>query len=75
MATIARRRPTLLAIDEAHQLGTGAGEVLLDKVPDLRGDGLPVVLILAGTPELPCHHATMGGVLLGSQCATAHRTS
>ena len=55
-----RKRPTLLAIDEAHRLGTEPGAVLLNEVQDLRGDELPVMLILAGTPDLPRHLRTMG---------------
>ncbi len=53
LARRARKRPTLLAVDEAHRLGASPGEVLLNEVQGLRGEGLPVLLILAGTPDLP----------------------
>lgn len=41
-------------------LGVEAGSVPLNAVQHLQGDGLPVTLILAGTPELPRHLGTMG---------------
>ncbi len=60
LARRARKRPTLLAVDEAHMLGAEAGRVLLNAVQHLQGDGLPVMLILAGTPDLPRHLGTIG---------------
>ena len=60
LARRARKRPTLLAIDEAHMLQSEPGAVLLNEVQDLRGDGLPVLLMVAGTPDLPRHLGTMG---------------
>lgn len=60
LAGRAGKRPTLLAVDEAHRLDTEVGAVLLNEVQELQGDDLPVMLILAGTPELPSHLRTMG---------------
>ena len=60
LARRARKRPTLLAVDEAHRLGTTPGEVLLNEVQGMRGAEAPVLLILAGTPDLPRHLSTMG---------------
>ncbi len=56
----ARKRPMLLAVDEAHRLDPNPGEVLLNEVQDLRGEDAPVLLILAGTPDLRRHLGTMG---------------
>ncbi len=55
-----RNRPTLLLIDEAHRVGADAGEALLNAVQDLQGEDEPVLLILAGTPDLPRHLGKMG---------------
>ena len=60
LARRARRRPMLLAVDEAHMLAPEPGAVLLNEVQDLRGEDLPVLLILAGTPDLPRHLRAMG---------------
>lgn len=60
LARRSRQRPTLLVLDEAHRLGLDAGEALLNAVQDLQGDGEPVMLILAGTPDLPRHLSAMG---------------
>ena len=53
LARRARKRPTLLAVDAAHMLHSGPGQTLLNEVQNLRGRGFPVMLILAGTPDLP----------------------
>ena len=55
-----RKRPFLILLDEAHMLGVQPGRSLLSTVQDLRSMGLPVLLILAGTPDLPRHLSTMG---------------
>lgn len=60
LARRARKRPTLLAVDEAHRLGVEAGAVLMNVVQQLQGDGLPLMLLLAGTPDLPRHLSSMG---------------
>ena len=61
----ARKRPTLLAVDEAHRLGAEAGAVLLNAVQDVRGEELPAMLILAGTPDLSRHLNSMGASFWG----------
>ena len=60
LARRARKRPTLVEVDEAHMLGTAVGRVLLNEVQELQGEGLPLLLMLAGTPDLPRHLGTMG---------------
>ncbi len=60
LARRARKRPTLVVVDEAHMLGTEVGRVLLNEVQVLQGEGLPLLLMLAGTPDLPRHLRTMG---------------
>ena len=55
----ARRRGLVIAIDEAHTLATDAGRALLHAVQRLGRKELPVMLILAGTPDLPRHLNTM----------------
>ena len=60
LARRARKRPTLVEVDEAHMLGTEVGGVLLNEVQELQGEGLPLLMMLAGTPELPRHLRTMG---------------
>ncbi len=60
LARKVRKRPTLVEVDEAHMLGTEVGRVLLNEVQELQGEGLPLLLMLAGTPDLPRHLSTMG---------------
>ena len=55
-----RKGPSLILVDEAHMLGIEAGQSLLGGVQALRSMELPVLLILAGTPDLPRHLRTMG---------------
>ena len=66
LARWARKRPTFLAVDEAHRLGTEAGAVLLNAVQDVRGGELPMMLVLAGTPDLPRHLSRIGASFWGS---------
>ena len=56
----ARKSPVLIAIDEAHILALEAGRALLSATQELRGLGLPVMLLLAGTPDLPRNLNSMG---------------
>ena len=56
----ARPRPLLLALDEAHQMGPGLARDVLNTVQELQSEGHPVLLILAGTPDLPRHLNAMG---------------
>ena len=44
--------PSLVIIDEAHMLGARASRLLLNASHELRGAGAPLLLVLAGTPEL-----------------------
>ncbi len=45
-------RPVILMIDEAHTLKPEVGQVLLNVSQDLRSEGNPFLLVLAGTPNL-----------------------
>lgn len=53
LAKLVRKRPLLLMLDEAHVLAADVGRELLGAVQALRTVGAPVLLILAGTPDLP----------------------
>ncbi len=61
----ARRVPLLVALDEAHQMDPILGRELLNGVQHMQGDDCPVMLMLAGTPDLPRHlnrmHASFWG--------------
>ncbi len=50
-------KPLILIIDEAHTLKPEVGKVLLNTSQDLRSEGHPFLLALAGTPNLK---ATLG---------------
>ena len=63
LARRARKRPMLIAIDEAHILALEPGRTLLNAAQELRGKGLPVMLLLAGTPDLPRNLNSMGASL------------
>ena len=60
LARTVRKGPFLILIDEAHMLGVEPGRSLLNTVQECRSMDLPVLLILAGTPDLPGHLRTMG---------------
>ena len=60
LARAVRKGPQLILIDEAHMLGTEPGQSLLNTVQSFQRRGLPVLLILAGTPDLPRHLGAMG---------------
>ncbi len=60
LARTARRRPLLVALDEAHKMDPGPGRDLLNAVQHVQGEGRPVMLALAGTPDLPRHLNAMG---------------
>ena len=47
--------PLLIAVDEAHELELEVGGVLFDLVQNARTAGLPVLLMMAGTPALQDH--------------------
>ena len=52
LASRPARAPSLVIIDEAHMLGAQASRLLLNASHELRGAGAPLLLVLAGTPEL-----------------------
>ena len=47
--------PLLVTVDEAHELDRTVGGILLDLIQNARTAGLPVLLMLAGTPALQDH--------------------
>ena len=55
-----RKGPFLILVDEAQMLGVEPGRSLLNAVQALRRTEVPVMLILAGTPDLPRHLSSMG---------------
>ena len=63
VATIERRasrKPALVTIDEAHTLPLELGRALLSAGQRWQHSGLPAMLLLAGTPDLPEHLSAMG---------------
>ena len=50
-----RRHPLLLLIDEAHTLDPDVGQQILQAAQELCGEGAGVLLMIAGTPDLPGH--------------------
>ena len=62
LARLTKKSPMVFLIDEAHTLDTTLGAQLLQAAQTLATDGVPFLLILAGTPSLPSHlrkmHAT-----------------
>ncbi len=59
MARRARRHGLVFAIDEAHTLAVDLGQHILHAIQRLRSEEVPVMLLLAGTPELPRHLSSM----------------
>lgn len=59
LAKLAERAPTILLIDEAHTLDTTIGRQLLHGAQAVALEGLPLLLSLAGTPDLPRHLGKM----------------
>ena len=55
MAKLARRTPTVLLIDEAHTLNPELGGLLLRGAQTVAFEGGPLLLVLAGTPDLTRH--------------------
>lgn len=51
----ARRGSLLLALDESHVMDKEFGQDLLNIVQVRQGEGFPVMLLFAGTPDLPRH--------------------
>ena len=50
-----RRRPLLLSIDEAHTLDPDVGRRLLQAAQEVYGEEAGILLMIAGTPNLPSH--------------------
>lgn len=55
LARLAGRAPTILLIDEAHTLDTEIGRQLLVGAQSVALEDAPLLLCLAGTPDLPRH--------------------
>ena len=53
-----RKKPVVVLVDEAHTLARDVGQLLLNLSQDVRANA-PLLLVLAGTPGLPAHLATM----------------
>ena len=57
-----RKRPLLLSIDEAHTLDPDVGQRLMQAAQEVYSKGAGILLMIAGTPDLPSHlqqmHAT-----------------
>lgn len=53
-----RKKPVVVLVDEAHTLTREVGQLLLNLSQDVRANA-PFLLVLAGTPGLPAHLATM----------------
>ena len=53
-----RKKPVVVLVDEAHTLTRDVGQLLLNLSQDVRANA-PFLLVLAGTPGLPAHLATM----------------
>lgn len=60
LARRVRKDPFLILVDEAHMLGTEPGRSLLATVQAFQSKELPVLLVLAGTPDLPRRLRDMG---------------
>lgn len=59
LAKLAVRAPTIMLIDEAQTLDTKVGRLLLHGTQAVSLEGLPLLLSLAGTPDLPRHLGKM----------------
>ena len=53
-----RKKPVVVLVDEAHTLTRAVGQLLLNLSQEVRANA-PFLLVLAGTPGLPAHLATM----------------
>ena len=65
LARRARSHGLVFAIDEAHTLAVDVGQDVLHAVQRLRSEGVPVMLLLAGTPDLPVHLSEMDASFWG----------
>ena len=59
LAGRARTRPLVVLLDEAHRLDPGLGESLLNEAQAIGGE-LPLLFVLAGTPDLEDRLGAMG---------------
>ena len=50
-----REAPLLMMVDEAHTLDLEVARTLLNAVQNIQKRGVPLALLLAGTPDLPHH--------------------
>ena len=57
MAQILAEEPLLLLLDEVHHYDPGPLATLLQKNQELMAEGLPIAMVLAGTPGLDSHLA------------------
>ena len=53
LGALVRRKPAVVLIDEAQTLDRGIGERILKSTQELNSDGPALLLVLAGTPDLP----------------------
>lgn len=53
LGALVRRKPAVVLIDEAQSLDRGVGERILKSTQELNSDGTVLLLVLAGTPDLP----------------------
>ncbi len=60
LARRVQKGPLLILVDEAHMLGIKPGRSLLGTVQAFQRRDLPVMLIIAGTPDLPSHLRALG---------------
>lgn len=65
LARRARRRALVVAVDEAHMLAIDAGRALLNAFQRSQSDQVPVMLLLAGTPDLSRRLNSMGASFWG----------
>ena len=59
LAARVRTQPLVVLLDEAHMLDPDVGRALLNAAQTVRAD-LPLLVVLAGTPDLQDRMATMG---------------
>ena len=60
LAARAKQKPLVVLLDEAHTLDIELGRLLMSASQSVRGQELPFLLVLAGTPGLREHLHTMG---------------
>ena len=60
LAARAKQKPLVVLLDEAHTLDIELGRLLLNTGQSVRGQELPFLLVLAGTPGLREHLHAMG---------------